>query len=70
MSLDTGRYQLYSAFKNIQARWENTLPYWDDVVRRDFEEEFWNPLEPRMQLTLSAIDRLGQIINRVRQECR
>jgi hypothetical protein len=70
MSLDTGRYQLYSSFKTLNVRWEQTILHWQDSVRRDFEEDFWNQLEPRVQQTLGAIDRLGQIIARARQECR
>ena len=70
MSLDTGRYQLYSTFKTLSARWEDTLRYWDDVVRREFEETFWNQLEPRVQSSLAAVDRLGQVIARARHECR
>ncbi len=70
MSLDTGRYQLYSAFKTLQAHWEETIPHWHDGVRRKFEEDFWCQLEPRVQSTLAAIDKLGQIMARVRYECR
>jgi hypothetical protein len=68
--LDTGRYQLYSTFKTLTVNWERTLLHWQDDVQREFEEDFWNQLEPRVQQTLAAIDRLGQIIARVRQECR
>jgi hypothetical protein len=70
VSLDTGRYQLYSTFKTLSVHWEQTLTYWQDAVQRDFEEGFWNQLEPRVQQTLGAIDRLGQIMARARQECR
>ena len=70
MSLDTGRYQLYSSFKTLNTHWEQTLLHWQDSVRREFEEDFWNQLEPRVQQTLGAIDRLAQIIARVRRECR
>jgi hypothetical protein len=70
MSLDTGRYQLYSTFKTLHAHWDQTALQWNDVVRHDFEETFWQQLEPRVNQTLAAIDRLGQIMARAKQECR
>ena len=69
MSLDTGRYQLFSTFKTLRAHWEETCVHWQDEVRQDFEEQYWQALEPRVQATMAAIDRLGQLINRARQEC-
>jgi hypothetical protein len=69
MSLDTGRYQLFSSFKTLRARWEATGMHWQDGVRQDFEEHYWDALESRVQATMSAIDRLGHTIARARQEC-
>jgi hypothetical protein len=69
MSLDTGRYQLFSSFKTLRAHWEETSTHWQDDVRKQFEEQYWSALELRMNGTMAAIDRLGQIIVRARQEC-
>jgi hypothetical protein len=69
MSLDTGRYQLFSTFKTLRERWEETCVHWQDGIRQEFAEKYWQALEPRVRATMSAIDRLGQIIGRARQEC-
>ena len=69
MSLDTGRYQLYSALKTLRERWDATLEHWQDAVQQDFAETFWQPLEDRTRGALAAIDRLAQVVVRVRQEC-
>ncbi|MBM4068842.1 MAG: hypothetical protein FJ271_07835 [Planctomycetes bacterium] len=69
MSLDTGRYQLYSTLKTASAHWDQTQTAWRDQVARDFAEQTWTPLEQKAKQVLSAIDRLGQIIVRARQEC-
>jgi len=69
MSLDTGRYQLYAAMKSLRERWERTQETWRDAIRRDFAEDFWEPLEQRVQAALTAIDRLGQVMKRAREEC-
>lgn len=70
MSLDTGRYQVFSALKSLQETWEDTKPLWNDPVRQDFEENFWYPLEDRTRVILSAIDLLAQVLVRARKDCR
>ncbi len=69
MSLDTGRYQLYSTFKTLTAHWERTRQAWRDEVAKDFEEQTWALLERQVKTVLSATDRLGQIMVRARREC-
>ena len=69
MSLDTGRYQLYAAMKSLRERWEQTQETWRDMIRRDFADDYWDPLEQRVQSALAAIDRLAQVMTRAREEC-
>ena len=69
MTLDTGRYQLYAAMKSLRERWEQTHETWRDAIRRQFTEDYWDPLELRVQSALAAIDRLAQVMNRAREEC-
>jgi hypothetical protein len=69
LSLDTGRYQLYSSWKTLQERWAETDRYWRDAVRRQFEEQYWVPLEPAVLGTLIAVDRLAQVLVQARNDC-
>jgi hypothetical protein len=69
MSLASGRYQLSSAQKTLQLRWDQTCMSWRDAVRREFTERFWNTLEAQVPAALAAMDRLDQIMARARQEC-
>jgi len=69
MNLTTGRTQLNSALKTLRLHWEETKEVWTDAVRRDFEEEFFVPLEQEVQTTLRGIDRLSQIVGEMRQQC-
>jgi hypothetical protein len=69
MSLATGHYQLASAFKTLQVRWDQTCLSWRDAVRLEFDRRHWRPLEERVPGLLSAVDRLDQVLNRVRQDC-
>ena len=39
------------------------------MVRHEFTEESWQPLDHAVLQTLGAMDRLAPVINQVRQEC-
>jgi hypothetical protein len=69
MSLDVGRYRLISAHQSLLAGWDETRLVWQDMVRAEFAKEHLEPLTPLLLTTLGAIDQLGQVLARVRQEC-
>lgn len=69
MSLDTGRYQLYSTWTDLDRRWDNVREGWQDPIQKKFEEDYWLPLEPMVSRTLAAIDRLSQVLAQARREC-
>ena len=69
MDLSGGWTELNSARKTLRERWQEVLPAWDDAVRRDFEEHYYQPLEAQVQATLRAMDRLAPILRKARQEC-
>ena len=69
MSLDVGRYKLYSAWKAIDEHWQQTHLSWQDVVRAEFAKEFWVDMEGPVVSTLAAIDRLNQVLISMRHQC-
>ena len=69
MSMATGRYQIASAMKALNVRWEQTCLAWRDTVRREFTVRYWNTLEGQLPGLLTAIDRLDQVLARVKQDC-
>lgn len=69
MRLTTGRTKLKQSYENLMLRWEDTRAGWDDEARRAFEKEHIEPLEPEMQGTMRAIDRLSAVLSRMEQEC-
>ena len=69
MSLSAGRYQLANAFKSLKQEWDATENVWRDVVRKDFEEQSWDPLAVRLFAMLTAMDRLDQTLAQMHQEC-
>lgn len=69
MNLDVGRFRLYSGHKTLQERWEQTRLSWSDAVRQEFAEDFFDPIEPAVSATLAAIDRLSQVLVRMKSDC-
>jgi len=69
MSLDAGRSKLYSALKILEARWDTTVPYWQDAMRLQFEEQLLAPLQLQTDQALSAIDQLAVVLNLMRRDC-
>lgn len=69
MSLDAGRGALTKAYKSLQERWLDVQRYWHDAVQKEFAEEHWEPLGPRVVGVLAASDRLGQILLQMERDC-
>ena len=68
-NLTTGWIELSSSLKTVRLRWEEVKKEWDDPVSQDFEEHTWAPIEAQVQAALRAIDRLGPILAKAKQEC-
>lgn len=69
MALAAGRAKIYDGLKNIRADWDSVQRVWNDPVRRDFEENFWAELETQVDATLRSIDRMSQVLIRMKQDC-
>jgi hypothetical protein len=69
MSLDAGRSKLYSSLKTLLARWDVTVPYWQDAMRLQFEEQLLAPLQLQTEQALSAIDQLAVVLSLMRRDC-
>src|SRR2546429_595900 len=50
----------------MRVRWDEIQPRWGDVVRRQFEEGFWNEVEPRVNAALRDLKQLA--VNRAQAE--
>jgi hypothetical protein len=69
MALDAGRSNLTKAYKSLEERWLDVQRYWHDVVQKEFAEEHWEPLGPRVVSLLAATDRLGQVLLMMERDC-
>jgi hypothetical protein len=70
MSTGVGTVQLHDGLKKLLQRWEETKSYWDDQVRREFEEKFIVPLVDQIRTTAQAQDDLARTIQVCYHDCR
>jgi len=61
-NLNTAIFQLETEWKALTLCWEETKTVWTDLVRRDFEEEYWEALAPRPPAVQREMERLAQVI--------
>lgn len=69
MRFGTTRSQLYDAQKTARGRWDDTADAWNDVARREFDEQVWQPLDQAVTDVLRAVDQLTGLFAQVRSEC-
>ncbi len=69
MSLTTTSMTLSDGLKTASMLWEDARAGWDDSVAEAFETNFWLPLKTQVEYTLSALDRLGPVLARAREDC-
>jgi hypothetical protein len=69
MSLAVSATQIREGLEALEVHLEDTRPVWRDVVRKDFEENYFEPLRPLVVRALRAVDRMVQVMSQMRQEC-
>lgn len=70
MSLHITYNQFQQAWQQLRQQWHKTTALWNDPVRWQFEQEFWQPLESQVPVTLLKMERLAQVIAQARQNVR
>ena len=69
MSLAVSSTQVNDALDTLRVQWDRTTPLWRDVVRKDFGENYWEPLLPQVESALKSIDQMMQVLAKMRREC-
>ncbi len=68
MSLSVSATQIREGLEALEVHLEETKPVWRDAVRKDFEENYFEPLRPLVVSALRAVDHMAQVMARMRQE--
>ncbi len=63
-----GAERLKVALRNLQERWRDVDPTWNDDVRRRFEERWLVPLEPATDAADYGARKLGEILSQLRRD--
>lgn len=69
MDLTVGQARLKNAMQTLLIRFEETKPLWDDAVRRDFDREHIEPLQPAVRSALGGMERLSSALVQIRRDC-
>jgi hypothetical protein len=58
------------AMRDLSLRWSEARGNWSDGVRAEFERTHMEPIEQDLRVALAAMDQVGVLLSRIRQECR
>ena len=69
MNLSGAKSRLTGITKDLTLRWSETKTSWRDDKSREFERRYIEELWAHVDRTLTAIDRLNEVISKVRSDC-
>ena len=61
--------KLIEARQTLMAHWNKTRGDWNDAVSRRFEQKYLAELDHKMNIALSAIDQIEQVIQQLNRDC-
>jgi hypothetical protein len=67
--MSAGSARLNHALKTLRERWDETKGYWSDQVARDFEKNHLYPLEALSSNAVRGMEKLAEILVRMRNDC-
>ena len=67
--MSAGSARLQHAIKTLREQWEATREQWSDSVSRDFEKNHLVPLEQQVNSALRGMDKISEVLNKVRHDC-
>ena len=69
MGVDFSKTRLQQSLKELNLRWEKANEHWDDKVSRDFKEKVIDPLEPKVRLTMDAMEEMSAMLHKMKRDC-
>lgn len=69
MNLSGSKSRLTSSVRELFQRWAETKNYWRDEKSREFEHRYLEDLFIRMDKTVAIIEKLDEILKKVRSDC-
>ena len=69
MNLSGSRSRLAALSKELHLRWVETKHYWRDGKSQEFENRFMDDLLARVDKTVTVVEKLDQLLSKVRKDC-
>jgi ribosomal protein S7 len=69
MSLNANKSRLTALTKNIALRWTETQNYWRDAKGEEFDQRFMQELFPSVNQAAAAIEKLEELLKKIRKDC-
>jgi hypothetical protein len=69
VDLSASAAKLELSLKTFRATFSGVDPHWTDAARRDFQETYLEPMEPKVRSMVQAITRLAGVLAGAAREC-
>jgi len=69
MSMSGSKSRLLVATKELALKWEQTKNYWRDQKSLEFEHKFLDELFADVDKTVLIVDKLDELLKKVRSDC-
>lgn len=69
MSLAGNRSRLAALTKELVLQWEDTANYWRDARYAEFDRRYIQELRAQVDRTVTVIEKLDELLRKVRHDC-
>lgn len=69
MSLHGNKSRLTALTKDISLRWAETRNHWRDAKSEEFDHRFMQELLPRVNKAAAAVEKLEELLNKIKKDC-
>jgi len=69
MRVSGSKSRLAAISKELSLRWDETKQYWKDGKSHEFDQRYMTELLARVDKTVMVIEKLDELLNKVRSDC-
>ena len=69
MNLSGSKNRLIAITKELSNRWEDTKNHWRDAKSQEFEQRYMTELFANVDKTVTVMEKLNEILTKVRNDC-
>jgi hypothetical protein len=69
MNLSGSKNRLAALTKELSNRWQDTKNHWRDAKSQEFEKRYMSELFANVEKTITVMDKLNELLIKVRKDC-